>query len=469
MTAVERSGEAGSALAFDTTADEVVGDHRRERGAGLTARDRLAVLALGGGFLGAAVALTFLLDSGRSPGLAVAALYVAVYAVVSRVEFEVFTGAAAPTQLVLVPMLFVLPLPTVAPAVACGLVLGSIGDSVTQRAALERSSLQLMGAWHAVGPVLVLAAAGEHAPALSSAAVYAFALGTQFALETVVICAYELITRGARPADVLPHLARVQAVDALLAPVGLAFAFVATGPAGPFALLLVLPLVALLQVFARERRARIDNALELSAAYRGTALLLGDVVEADDAYTGLHSRDVVDLAVAVADELGLPPGDRRDAELTALLHDVGKIRMPAEIIGKDGPLTAEERAVMETHTLEGERLLEQVGGLLGHVGRLVRSCHERWDGSGYPDGLAGEEIPPVARIVMGCDAFSAMTTDRSYRRALPVAAALEELRANAGTQFDPAVVAALVAVVGRGVARPVRKAGERYLGSGSSL
>ena len=94
-------------------------------------------------------------------------------------------------------------------------------------------------------------------------------------------------------------------------------------------------------------------------------------------------------------------------------------------------------------------MLAQVGGLLGSVGRLVRSCHERWDGGGYPDGLAGEEIPQVARIVMCCDAFSAMTTDRSYRQALPLDAALEELRANAGTQFDSAVVAALLAVIER--------------------
>jgi HD-GYP domain-containing protein (c-di-GMP phosphodiesterase class II) len=203
-------------------------------------------------------------------------------------------------------------------------------------------------------------------------------------------------------------------------------------------------------VFAHERRARIDNALELSAAYRGTAFLLGDVVEADDEYTGLHSRDVVELAVAVAEELGLPEKDRRDTEFVALLHDVGKIRIPAEIINKPGRLTPEERAVMETHTIEGERMLDQVGGLLGEVGRIVRSCHERFDGTGYPDGLAGEAIPHVARVVMCCDAYSAMTTDRPYRKALPLATVLEELRANAGTQFDPLVVDALIRVVRRG-------------------
>jgi HD-GYP domain-containing protein (c-di-GMP phosphodiesterase class II) len=104
---------------------------------------------------------------------------------------------------------------------------------------------------------------------------------------------------------------------------------------------------------------------------------------------------------------------------------------------------------MKTHTIEGERMLEQVGGLLGRVGHLVRSCHERWDGRGYPDSLAGEEIPLVARIVCACDAYNAMTTDRPYRAARPAAEALAEMEACAGTQFDPAVVVALAAVAGR--------------------
>ena len=186
-------------------------------------------------------------------------------------------------------------------------------------------------------------------------------------------------------------MSRSQLADAALAPVGLAIAFAA--PTIRLGAALALPLVVLFSVFARERRARIDHELELSTAYRGTAFLLGDVVEADDAYTGQHSRHVVDLVLDVADELGLGPRDRRHAELTALLHDVGKIRMPTEIIRKPGPLTADERTLMETHTIEGERLLEQVGGLLGEVGTIVRSCHEHWDGRGYPDGLAGDDIP----------------------------------------------------------------------------
>jgi HD-GYP domain-containing protein (c-di-GMP phosphodiesterase class II) len=208
----------------------------------------------------------------------------------------------------------------------------------------------------------------------------------------------------------------------------------------------VLPLVLLLRTFAQERKRRIDHALELSDAYRGTAFLLGDVVEADDAYTGSHSRHVVDLVLAVSDTMGLKGADRRDAEFVALLHDVGKIKIPAEIINKPAALTPEERAVIETHTIEGQQMLEQVGGLLGHVGDVVRSCHERWDGRGYPDGLAGPEIPLIARVVCACDAYSAMTTDRPYRKARSKDEALDELEACSGSHFDPAVVAALVTV-----------------------
>jgi len=237
----------------------------------------------------------------------------------------------------------------------------------------------------------------------------------------------------------------VWALDAALAPVGFALALAAVD--APASVLLVLPLIGLLGVFARQRQVGIDRALELGHAYRGTAFLLGDVVEADDSYTGTHCRDVVELVLAVADRLGVDARARRDAEFVALLHDVGKIRIPKELINKPGALTPEERAVIETHAAEGEKMLAQVGGLLGQVGTIVRSHHERFDGTGYPDGLAGEEIPLIARIVACCDAFNAMTTDRPYRKALPVETAVAELRAQAGRQFDPAVVDALIGVV----------------------
>ena len=255
----------------------------------------------------------------------------------------------------------------------------------------------------------------------------------------------EWIVLGVPPKVQLKAMGVVYLIDAGLAPIGLAVAFAATESSN--AVVLALPLVALLTFFSHERRGRIDSELELRDAYRGTAFLLGDVVEADDAYTGLHSRQVVDLTLSVVDELGLSPRDRRDAEFAALLHDVGKVRIANEIINKPGPLTPEERAIVETHTLIGEEMLDRVGGVLGNVGSLVRSCHERYDGGGYPDGLAGEDIPLVARIVCACDAYNAMTTDRPYRAGRTPEEALAELRRCSGAQFDPDVVDALARVV----------------------
>jgi len=449
LSAQARAASASVAvtLAFDPDGDSVVGEHRSTLG-GLGAGESLAAAMIGGGYLAAALGLLVALPGASHASVLATSTFVLVYAIVSRVEFEVFTGASVPTELVFVPMLFVLPLPVVPIAVAAGVVLGSCVDVAKDEIGLARIPVRLIGCWHALGPVLVLAAAGHAALSWSHWPIYIAALAAQFVFELAGIVAHEWIARRTKPSELAPHLVRTQLVDAALAPVGLTLAFASRG--NPYAVLLALPLVGLLDVFARERRARIDNALELSTAYRGTAFLLGDVVEADDAYTGLHSRDVVELAVAVADELGLSPRARRDTEFVALLHDIGKIRMPSEIVNKPGALDADERALMQTHTIEGERMLERIGGLLGAVGRVVRSCHERWDGGGYPDGRAGEEIPQIARIVMCCDAFSAMTTDRSYRKALPLPTAIAELRANAGTQFDPEVVAALIAVVERG-------------------
>ena len=121
--------------------------------------------------------------------------------------------------------------------------------------------------------------------------------------------------------------------------------------------------------------------------------------------------------------------------------------MPKEIINKPGPLTDDEWMVIKTHTIEGQRMLDRVGGLLSEVGRVVRSSHEKWDGTGYPDGLVGDQIPVGSAIVSCCDAFNAMTTDRSYREAMPLEDAIEELEANSGTQFSPDVVKAVLRVL----------------------
>jgi len=370
-------------------------------------------------------------------------LFIGAYAAASRVEFQVGPGLALPTQVVLVPMLFVLPLRVVPLCVAAGLLVGDV-TTARGRMRIERVPLRLANAWHAVGPVLVLAAAGAPPPAFRYAPIFAAALGAQFVFDYISTATLEWLRVGLSPRTLARFIAWAYFVDVALSAVALPVA--RTAQQAPAAVLLSLPLVGLLGYFARERTARIDHMLELSNAYRGTAMLLGDVVEADDAYTGSHSRDVVELVLGVADRLGLDARERRDAEFAALLHDVGKVRVPGEIINKRGPLDTLERAIVNRHTMIGQQMLERVGGLLGEVGRVVRSCHERWDGGGYPDGLAGEEIPLVARIVCACDAFSAMTTDRSYRKALSLPEALTELRACSGTQFDPQVVDALCAI-----------------------
>ena len=224
----------------------------------------------------------------------------------------------------------------------------------------------------------------------------------------------------------------------------LGFALALAALVEPAAVALSWPVFLLLAVFARERDERLASLLELSEAYRGTARVLGEVVEYDDAYTGLHIRGVAELAVEVAADMGLDPGRRRLVEFGSLLHDVGKIAIPNEIINKPGPLDDLEWQVIKTHTVEGQRMLERIGGLMSSVGRVVRWSHERYDGRGYPDGLAGERIPIEARIVFCCDAFHAMTTDRIYRPALSHVDAVDELHANASTQFDPRVVDALL-------------------------
>ena len=410
---------------------------------GLPPRDRLISFVLAAAFVAASAVFLTTMDTTRHPGVAVVVVYTLLYGLLSRIGFEVGVGYAVPVQLVLVPMLFVLPLPWVPLCVAAGYLVRD--PAGLRKLTLPRAALRLVSSWHAVGPAVVLALAAapaDRVPRWSAWPVYLGALAAQFTLDATVTWIRQ---EGLGAKSHLRAQAFSYAVDTGLAPIGLLLAFAAVHH--PLLVLVVLPLTGLLALLAREREQRIDAALELGHAYRGTAFLLGDVVEADDAYTGEHSRDVVSLTLDVADELGLDARERRNAEFVALLHDVGKIRIPASIINKAGPLDPDERAVIETHTIEGEAMLTKVGGLLGEIGHVVRSCHERWDGKGYPDGLAGEAIPLIARIVCCTDAFSAMTTDRPYRKARSHEEALAELRRCAGTHFDRAVVEAVAAVV----------------------
>jgi HD-GYP domain-containing protein (c-di-GMP phosphodiesterase class II) len=438
--------EAAPAPAVDD--NEMVEQARASLRRNLQRRDRRVVAFIAAAFVAAATT-TAIAFPNRPLSIPALVVGVVVYALASRIEFEIGSGSALPTQLLLVPLLFALPVGIIPFAVAAGLVLGRVPDLARGRLHPDRIPLLLVNSWHAVGPAVVLGVAGAtaHAPHWRQWPLYTLALGAQFGCDVASSLLRNRLTFGTPLFEHVRLMAHAFAVDAALAPIGLAFAIAG----GKYAVLAGLPLMGLLKVFARERQVRIDHALELSQAYRGTAFLLGDVIEADDEYTGSHSRDVVDLSRAVGQCLGLEQRELRKAELTALLHDVGKIKIPSEIINKPERLTPEERAIIETHTLEGERLLARVGGLLAEVGTIVRSCHERWDGLGYPDRLAGEDIPLVARIVCCCDAFNAMTTDRPYRAARSTAEAVAEVERCSGTHFDPAVAAALAAVVRGGM------------------
>src|SRR5947199_2539495 len=427
----------------EVDADALIERSRERAATPLGDRDRLASLLLGGSFLAASIALAALAHSSRATGLATMVVFVASYALASRIDFEIGTGSAVPTQLVLVPMLALLPVQYVPLCVMAGLLLGGLPEYVRGRVPVDRSVLRLVNSWHAVGPALVLVAAGQPEPTPRNLPIYALALLAQFAFDFGSTALRDRLGLGVSPWSLLRFMVWIWAVDSALTPISV-LAALGCG-AHPSLVVVSLPLIGLLAYFARERQVRIDHTLELGHAYRGTAMLLGDVVEADDAYTGSHSRDVVTLVLGVADRMRLDARERRDAEFVALLHDIGKIKIPSEIINKPGKLTDEEWQVMKTHTVAGERLLSQVGGILGNVGRIVRSCHEDWNGTGYPDGLSPENIALVARIVRACDAFGAMTTDRPYRKARPVDEALAELQRCSGTDFDPAVVEALAA------------------------
>ncbi|MDQ3608917.1 MAG: HD domain-containing protein [Actinomycetota bacterium] len=197
----------------------------------------------------------------------------------------------------------------------------------------------------------------------------------------------------------------------------------------------------------RDEFERVRRELEARAA--GLDALVA-AIEARDAYTAEHSRSVVRRATQVARRLGLDDGAVEDVGNVALLHDVGKVAMPDALLRKPAPLSDEEWRLMRRHPIESERIVGAVPPL-AHLASVVRAEHEHWDGGGYPDGLADAAIPMAARIVLACDAYDAMMTDRPYREALGHDAAVRELVTGSGGQFDPDVVAILLEVLGEEV------------------
>jgi HD-GYP domain-containing protein (c-di-GMP phosphodiesterase class II) len=177
----------------------------------------------------------------------------------------------------------------------------------------------------------------------------------------------------------------------------------------------------------------------LESTFLSTVEALANALEAKDEYTSSHTRSIVDMSLDVGERLGMDTQGLKQLELVALFHDIGKIGIPSNILLKPGPLTQDEREIMQTHTVLGERILAPIDRL-GRVRSIVRSCHEHFDGSGYPDKKVGESIPIEARIVLVVDAFDAMTTDRPYRARLSKEEACRRLRESSGTQFDPNIV-----------------------------
>jgi putative nucleotidyltransferase with HDIG domain len=430
-------------MSLDLSYDDQVhlADNRRSRVVRMTRRERIAELVSAAALAGACGAL-WIVDPPTHVSPVRTGLTLLVLALALRVRFETPFGFTSAAQLAFVPLVFALPPALVPLATGVTIVIAWLPDVVGGQLRWSRLLRMPTNAWFSLGPAWVLALF-DHSDHRTVPLLLA-ALAAQFTIDLVssslMLAATESLPLRENLGD-----SWVYGVDAALS--GVAFAVAVLMRSSAFAVLTIVPMLGLLAMFARERSSRLSGLLELGETYRGTALLLGDVVEADDAYTGMHSQGVVKLVLAVADRLGLGGDCRHNVEFAALLHDVGKIAIPKEIINKPGKLDEREWAIMKTHAAEGERMLRQVGGFMNDVASIVRSHHERWDGGGYPDGLIGEAAPLESRIITCCDSWSAMRTTRPYRQAMPYEDALAEMERHTGAQFDPVVVEALLAVV----------------------
>jgi ribonuclease P protein subunit RPR2 len=192
-------------------------------------------------------------------------------------------------------------------------------------------------------------------------------------------------------------------------------------------------------------KAELRQRARVQESYMATVRALSNAVEARDAYTGKHAERVAAYGLEIARAMGSPLADDPQIEFGFLLHDVGKVAVPDAILYKPEPLTHEEHQLMSRHPVIGAEILRDIE-FLGEAKSVVRHHHERWDGSGYPDELRGEEIPLAARVFAVADALDALTTDRPYRPRSALADAVAEIRRGAGTQFDPLVVDAFLTI-----------------------
>ncbi|MFI1481133.1 HD-GYP domain-containing protein [Streptomyces sp. NPDC020747] len=359
---------------------------------------------------------------------------------------------------VLLAAAFLLPPPAAALVALPGALLARVEQRPRWLRRVWRAGQLALAAWAASwahwalgGRDAVLASDFPYVLVTAGAAVVAFCLVLTVLDGGILVLAERVPVRAAWRGLFLRSLAPV----AVHGPAGLMMAVLWRSPYGPVAALLVLlPMYVSWWVFAQYHRER--------AAHQATIRALVQAVDIKDGYTRGHSERVGQASMVIARELGMDDERAEVLRFAGILHDVGKLGVPTRLLRKDGPLTPEERRVIELHPEYGHEMVRGIG-FLGEARSAILHHHERLDGSGYPYGLKGGQIPEFARVVAVADAFDAMTSSRSYRRARPVAAALEELERCAGAQFDPRMVEALVRGLARGGWHPVVTADETPL------
>ncbi|MFR0358143.1 HD-GYP domain-containing protein [Streptomyces sediminimaris] len=352
-----------------------------------------------------------------------------------------FAGTFYP---VLLAGAFLLPPPAAALAALPGTLLSRVHRRPRRTRRIWRAAQLVLGVWAASrvhwslgGRDAVVACDFPYALVPAGAAVLAFCL-----VLTALDGGIRVLAEGMPPRRAWRGLfVRSLAPVAVHGLAGLMMAVLWRSPYGCVAALLVLlPMCVSWWAFAQYHRER--------AAHQATIRALVQAVDIKDEYTRGHSERVGQASMMIARELGLDEERTEVLRFAGILHDVGKLGVPTRLLRKDGPLTPEERRVIELHPEYGHEMVRGIG-FLGEARAAVLHHHERLDGSGYPYGLVGAQIPESARVVAVADAFDAMTSTRSYRRARPVPAALEELQRCAGSQFDPRMVTALVRSLGR--------------------
>ncbi|MCX4883480.1 MULTISPECIES: HD-GYP domain-containing protein [unclassified Streptomyces] len=389
----------------------------------------------------------------RTPWWAIALLAVLYAACEQAAARWRFAGTFYP---VLLAAAFLLPPPAAALVALPGALLSRVDRRPRRLRRAWRAAQLVLGVWAASrvhwalgGRDAVVASEFPYALVPAGAAVLAFCLVLTALDGGIRALADRLPVRHAWRGLLVRSLAPV-AVHGLA---GLMMAVLWRSPYGPVAALLVLlPMCVSWWVFAQYHRER--------AAHQATIRALVQAVDIKDEYTRGHSERVGQASMMIARELGMDDERVEVLRFAGILHDVGKLGVPTRLLRKDGPLTPEERRVIELHPEYGHEMVRGIG-FLGEARAAVLHHHERLDGSGYPYGLRGAQIPESARVVAVADAFDAMTSTRSYRRSRPVPAALQELERCAGSQFDPRMVTALMRALGRNGWHPAVTAQEQ--------